>query len=99
VIDAVAGKKTHGLDTGGRSAGSGIAVSADGKTVAVPMSPGFGANQTHAVLLFDIESGKLKKALEGLSGTSSAIAFSPDGKLLITGSFDTTALVWDISGL
>ncbi|HSQ54504.1 MAG TPA: hypothetical protein VLM40_02075 [Gemmata sp.] len=76
--------------------GVGLAASPDAKTVAVPTTTGFGANPTYSVLLFDIESGKLKKTLEGLSGSSTALAFSPDGKTLLTGSSDTTVLVWDI---
>jgi WD40 repeat protein len=33
----------------------------------------------------------------GHSGGVFALAFTPDGKRLISGSADTTALVWDVA--
>jgi WD40 repeat protein len=98
VVDAVAGTKTRALEAEGKRAGAAPVVSPDGKTVAIATPPGFGPTPTYSVLVFDIESGKLKKTLEGLSGAPTAAAFSPDGKLLLTGSADTTALVWEVGG-
>ena len=49
------------------------------------------------MILVDLESGKTRKSLSGITGNPSVAVFSPDGKLLITGSQDTTALVWDVA--
>jgi len=97
VVDVFTGTKLRALDLGGKRPGVSPAISPDGKSVAVPLSPGFGTTPTTTVLLIDIETGKVKKTLAGISGSLSTVAFSPNGKTLITGSYDTTALVWDIS--
>jgi WD40 repeat protein len=39
-----------------------------------------------------------KLDLLGHTGAVSSVAFSPDGKRVVTGSFDHTARVWDLSG-
>jgi WD40 repeat protein len=36
--------------------------------------------------------------LEGHRGWVYSVAFSPDGKRVVTGSYDNTARVWDLSG-
>ena len=97
VVDLVAGKRLRTLDTGMKSVSGLPAVSPDGKTAAVPLGGTFGSKPTYSVVLFDLESGKVKRRLDGLSGSSTAITFSPDGKTLVTGSSDTTALVWELT--
>ena len=47
------------------------------------------------VKLWDLAAGKEKKALEGHTATVFAVAFSPDGKALVSGAWDNTARVWD----
>jgi hypothetical protein len=47
------------------------------------------------VHLWDLTAGKEIQTLKGHKGPISALAFSPDGKLLATGSYDTTILLWD----
>ncbi|HVL13515.1 MAG TPA: hypothetical protein VM529_13190, partial [Gemmata sp.] len=74
------------------------AVSPDGKLVAVATTPGFGPTPTYSVFVFEIATGAAKKKLDGLTGTPTVLGFSPDGKTLIVGSADTTALVWDVGG-
>jgi WD40 repeat protein len=47
------------------------------------------------VHLVDLMTGQDVRRLKGHEGRVSCLAFSPDGKRLVTGSDDTTALVWD----
>ena len=37
--------------------------------------------------------------LKGHSGFVSSVSFSPDGKRIVSGSYDNTLKVWDISSL
>src|SRR5262249_32283578 len=48
--------------------------------------------------VWDLHSGKLvgRYPATGAVARVNAIAFSPDGRRLITGHYDCTALVWDI---
>lgn len=64
----------------------GGAVSPDGATIALW--------HQHRVTLWSAADGKLLRTLEGHLGEVEAAAFSPDGKLLATGSRDTTVLLW-----
>ncbi|MFL5340498.1 MAG: WD40 repeat domain-containing protein [Gemmataceae bacterium] len=47
----------------------------------------------------DVISGVSSKSWEGHRGSVMGLTFSPDGKLLVSGSTDTTALVWDVAKL
>jgi WD40 repeat protein len=49
--------------------------------------------------LFDPATGKLLHRLEGHRGTVHSLAFTPDGEALVSGSADTTALVWDVAAV
>lgn len=44
---------------------------------------------------YAIITGKLLDIITGHTGIINSIAFSPDGKMLATGSFDNTAKLWD----
>lgn len=47
----------------------------------------------------DVASRKEIHQIKGHRGTVKCLSFSADGKLLASGSEDTTGLVWDISGI
>lgn len=50
-----------------------------------------------AVRLYEFGTGKLVALLKGHSNAVTALAFSPDSKRLISGSGDTSAIVWDVA--
>jgi len=49
------------------------------------------------VHLWNIETGDLTEALKGHRGPVLSAAFSPDGSILATGSYDSTIILWDVA--
>jgi RNA polymerase sigma factor (sigma-70 family) len=66
-----------------------VAFSPDGSTVAW-------IDQGQAVRLWDLGRNVDLGRRAGHLGAVSALGFSPDGRFLISGSHDTTALVWEV---
>ncbi|MGA9773037.1 MAG: caspase family protein [Blastocatellia bacterium] len=64
-----------------------FAFSPDGKILALQGKDG--------ITLWDVQTGKELRTLIGQEYISS-IMFSPDGKTLVSGGFDTTIKVWDV---
>jgi WD40 repeat protein len=56
----------------------------------------FVANNFKAALLFDVASGRQLRSFTGHSDVVTSVAFSPDGKTVLTGSDDETARLWDV---
>jgi WD40 repeat protein len=98
LYDIASGKTVRTLLTGQVSAISVLAFSPDGRSIAITETPtNGGPHNKDAVHLFDVETGKLLRKIQGHNGWIAAIAFSPDGKKLATGGWDCTALVWDLT--
>jgi WD40 repeat protein/uncharacterized caspase-like protein len=58
---------------------------------------GMEAKGTDGVIkLWDVQSGKLIKALDSQTGLIQSVVFSPDGKLLASGNYDKTIKLWDV---
>jgi WD40 repeat protein len=71
------------------------AFSMDGKTIAI--SGISRIEMADTVYVFDVATGNELRSFKAYAGRVCALAFSPDGKRLVTGSWDSTALVWDLS--
>ncbi len=72
-----------------------FALSPDGRLLALGANEGGGFEQK-SLQLWDMATGKLRRTLRGHGGKVNGCAFSPDGRLVLTASGDTTALVWDL---
>ncbi|KAG0269262.1 hypothetical protein BGZ95_002141 [Linnemannia exigua] len=67
---------------------SSVACSSDGRVVSSCMAD--------MVLLYDAETGAFTAALRGHENSVNSLAFSPDGKALVSGSYDKTARIWNV---
>lgn len=71
-----------------------VAFSNDGKLLAT--GGRFGADGNFALTLWNLDNGQVLKRLGNHLSTISAVAFQPNGTSLASGSFDTSAKLWDI---
>ena len=85
-------KKTFAMhpDCSSSTGGVAAAFSPDGKTIAIGSSNG-------TIYLHDLNTGELKMILSEHKDHVANLAFSPDGKILATSSFeDETIHLWDV---
>lgn len=75
-----------------------VALSADGKTAAAVRYFGYRGHE-QVVTLWETETGRERGSFHGHFGMMSSVAISPDGRFLVTGAEDTTAIVWDAKRL
>jgi hypothetical protein len=69
--------------------GSALGFSADGRTLAV--------GGWEAIALWEVATGKERLRLKGHRGDVRSVAFTPDGRSLVSGAGDHTALIWDLA--
>ncbi len=81
---------TRGMQA--RTAAHTVAFAPDGRLVAFN-------GPAHSLRIWDADAGTEIGALTGQDGDITTLAFTRDGRRLVTGSSDTTLLVWDLSRL
>jgi WD40 repeat protein len=72
--------------------------SPDGRLLAVDADPNYYSGRERTIHLLEVASGKVRGQFAGHFGFPGQMVFSPDGRMLATGSSDTTALIWDVTG-
>jgi WD40 repeat protein len=63
----------------------------DGRALAAPGAGG--------VVVYETASGKPRLRLRGHGADITALALTPDGKTLVSASWDSTIMIWDVTGL
>ena len=53
-------------------------------------------SEDNTVRLWEVETGRCLRVLEGHSGSVLSVAWSPDGRRALSGSEDNTVRLWDI---
>ena len=95
LLDVATGKKIRdikacSIDDFAHTVG-GAAFSPDGRCLA------WGGPHDGIIRLVDVTTGQLQQKLDASQGAGHLIVFSNDGKTVVTGSYDGTALVWDLT--
>jgi WD40 repeat protein len=70
-----------------------VAWSPDGRTLAVT-----GTDGENGIQIVEAETGKVRHTFRGHTSGVKCLGWSPDGRLVASGSHDTTVLVWDVYG-
>ncbi|HET6881794.1 MAG TPA: PQQ-binding-like beta-propeller repeat protein [Pirellulales bacterium] len=97
IWDIARGEAIVTLPSGGTEHGGNIALSKDGRILAMTDLNYAGDPGSDAIRLFDLKSQRRVATLEPGEGRAGCFAFSADGTRLVTGMSNGTALVWDLT--
>jgi RNA polymerase sigma factor (sigma-70 family) len=75
-----------------------VAFAPNGKTVAVCSYDPTVKKPDATIQVFELSTGQERLKLQGHSGPINALAFSPQGDRLVSGSSDGTAMIWNLKG-
>jgi WD40 repeat protein len=89
--DLATGKRQDQIVLPGKRNGP-VAFAPDGKAFAVAVE-----GPTASILIVEVPSGRLVHTITGFRSTVRSLAFMPDGKRLVSGMEDSSALVWDLN--
>jgi WD40 repeat protein len=78
-----------------------LAVSPGGQILASSLRPDFPLEMSFddSIVLWDTASGRKLLTMQIDDGWINSLAFSPDGRTLISGMANGTALVWDVAAV
>jgi RNA polymerase sigma factor (sigma-70 family) len=93
LFEFASGKLRRSFVLPGRQPGP-VALSADGQLVAAGVDLPAGE-----IRVFSLATGRVVATLAGGGAKAANLAFSPDGRLLVSGMSDTSALVWRLPPL
>jgi hypothetical protein len=93
LVEIASGQEVGALAIPGHPEIHSLAFAPDGKMLALGCEDKPGR---HAILLWDTSNSKELARLKGHRGAVRALAFARDGLSLVSGSDDTTILVWDV---
>jgi WD40 repeat protein len=98
VYDATTGKRIRVVGPGGLGWPRRLALSRDGRTVAWSAHPKFpvGGSTPAVIVLADLAGGRVLHKLSGHGSHIWRLAFSPDGKTLVSAPRDEPAALWDV---
>jgi WD40 repeat protein len=95
-VNYVAGTTLRDLSLKQRTFTCSPVFDSDGKRLAYAVAPNLNETAT-VIFVVNPATGKTLNEFRGHSKTVTSLLFAPDGKTLVSGSDDTTALVWDLS--
>jgi WD40 repeat protein/serine/threonine protein kinase len=92
IWDGKTGRVVHTLKHGELNFVYAVAMSPDGRWAAT----GSDDMEGGVLRIWNVETGELVRALDGHSDAVVSVAFSGDGKRLLSASFDRTAKLWEV---
>ncbi|MFC2023864.1 WD40 repeat domain-containing protein, partial [Chloroflexota bacterium] len=95
--DLGGGDETTVLKLAGQAARS-VAISPDGQAVLVGPGRGLSSAPDYDMLLLNLENGTELHRFSGHSDAVTDVAFSSDGKSVLSGALDGTLILWDAEG-